>query len=211
MTCKQVLISIVFGLLSFFSQAEEKMNGVLPQLQGSAFVSGDFVQKRYLKGFSRALVSNGHFLYWQDEGVYWALQKPFFRAVTYKDSNTIHWDAKGHLKEVVKADLIQKLVSRVIRAMLSADLAQLKEQFYVEAQPLSEGWKIALRPKLDAVAQIIQRIDIMGVEYLQQIDLMAVNGDKTVITFDHTQASSAPSREQCQHFFVEANQGCQQL
>ncbi|MEE8059047.1 MAG: outer membrane lipoprotein carrier protein LolA [Pseudomonadales bacterium] len=181
---------------------------MMTQLGKSAYVEGKFIQERYLQGFSRSLVSSGTFLYWQEKGVYWEIQKPFFHAVTYRDSDIIHWGSNGKPTEVIKTDIVQKLVSRVILAMLSANLERLEEQFYVETKPDPQGWFMVLRPKLKVVAQIIQHIDVVGGKYLQQIDLMAVNGDKTVIAFVNTEESPQPSKEKCQHFFVKPNQAC---
>lgn len=200
-------ICILFLTVSVSGGAER--DGSIGQLGKSAFVKGEFIQQRHLKGFSRPLVSGGEFSYWQLQGVYWETQKPFFRAVTYSNSETIHWGADGKSAEVVKSDMVQKLVSRIIQAMLSADINLLSEQFLVEMQPRSDGWSMMLTPKLKAVAQIIQQIDVVGADYLQKIDLLAINGDKTVIQFVNILESSRPSGQECQHFFAEVNQSCQ--
>ncbi len=199
-----MILGVVFSLLAFCTQANE----AIAQLGSNEFVRGGFIQERHLKNFSQPLVSKGVFSYWQKEGVYWEVQKPFFRAVTYGRGNTIHWLPNGKPAQVVKADVIQKLVSRVILAMLSADLDLLSGQFSVDIQSYPESWGMVLRPKLKAVAQAIQRVDIYGADYLQKIDLISTNGDKTIITFIDTEQALRPSKAECRHFFSKPDQRC---
>lgn len=186
----------------------EKLEKISAQLQLKPFLQGDFVQERKLKGFDRTLVSHGQYYFWRQHGLYWEIQKPFYRASTFGNKATISWSAPGTISSSSPPKMIQKQISKVLIAVLGTDFETLQKYFVAEAH-IEEGdkfsWRMQLQPKDLVTGKVLKQLDLVGDSSLREISVTSANGGVTKISFSTAQMFDKPSESQCQRFYPHAN------
>ncbi len=178
-----------------------------------AFSGGDFTQTRTLAGFNHPLQSTGRYYYWEDQGLYWETNTPFFRASTFSPSRIISWSAPDTISSTEKPGIIQKEINKVLTALLSGDISALANVFSVHAEVTQANtseeeqaghmWSAQLTPQRPTTRKVITSITLSGGKVLQQLSIQSANGDSTHIRFSNNIASSAPNPEQCALFLPE--------
>lgn len=161
-------------------------------------VRGQFVQSRQLKVLKKPLISQGQFIFDQEQGLIWQQIKPFESLLILKDKQLIQRDSQGRV-QVSKADAsasaaaMGDLLPSLVRAMLGGDISGLSENFELHflitdrlsAEKLSpeklspedlspDGqWQLGLTPKDPLMKKAIANMVLEGSDVLQSLVLLS--------------------------------------
>lgn len=182
-----------------------KLVAISSQLALEPYMQGQFNQRRKLEGFTRMLSSTGEFYFWRDQGLYWEVQKPFYRATTFKERQVLSWSAPNVLTDAVSPNMIQRQIGKVLMAVLGTDIDMLSSVFSTESSidTASGDWSIRLTPKDIATRQMLSHLDIKGKITLDQIIVVSTAGDESLIELSQYVNSSAPTVSSCKKFYPE--------
>lgn len=197
------------------------------QIKLKPFLQGAFRQERTLKGFSRTLVSTGQYFFWKEHGLYWEVKKPFFRATTFGNDLTVSWSSPGEVSSSEAPKLIQKQISKVLIAVLGADIETLQRYFVATAQlnDVASGgdedlgglegetaeaksltWRMQLKPKDFATRKALKQLDLIGGTSINEIRVTSSNGGITHIQFSDPKMLEQPLKKQCALYYPQATE-----
>lgn len=213
--CHKFLYSIVMMLLiSSVSNVarcatQEQIDNTVKRINAVQFVQGQFNQQKKLQGLAYPLKSQGHFIFWKDRGLYLAIDKPFFNAMTITSNAMINWqtDGTGSIAQE-QSGIIQNEINKTLLAFFSADMEMIQQRFATAWAFDRENWQLTLTPKLDIIKKNIRSAIIHGNTNLQGLSIMAGNGDETTIEFTEQKQSAVPSKEACRWFYLQPQEPC---
>jgi len=183
----RALILLLVALLGGpVAQAETVTLGQLSQrLMSTPVVRGAFSQQRHLALFSQPLTSNGHFVISRGQGLIWTQESPISMTLVLTGQRLIQQLA-GQAPEVIERSRQPAIFtfSELLLAIFQGDTARLKETFELtfDADP-DGGWQLRLHPRSAPLDQILQSISLSGSDYIQQLRIEEVRGDRTEIQF----------------------------
>ncbi|WP_041550798.1 outer membrane lipoprotein carrier protein LolA [Cellvibrio japonicus] len=208
--CLWLVLAAVHGRAA--EPTQERIDQVVQRLGEIVFIRGDFVQEKTLKGLPYALRAQGTFIFWQNQGLYQATEKPFFNAFTITRDALINWqaDGTGSLSREQPA-IMQREVNKTLLAFFSADIALIQQRFNTEWQFTDNQWHLTLTPRLELIAKNMRSVELAGDHLLQSIRVLAANGDETRIQFSNQQPATEPTAGDCRWFFLPPDTRCTEL
>ncbi|MBI5245215.1 MAG: outer membrane lipoprotein carrier protein LolA [Elusimicrobia bacterium] len=155
------------------------------QLTPFTVLRGRFQQVKTIKIIKRPLRSSGDFVLAKDKGALWRTLKPALSAIKITAVEVAQIkDGKVGFRMRAEDQPALRLISKVLFAVFSADVGELKRHFDITGPPLVEGrWKAELKPKEALVAKVVAQIRLQGGKTLEKIEISEANGDRTVIDF----------------------------
>lgn len=185
----------LFLLLATAALADTKdMAPIL--LKPSDVLRGHFTEERHLKGLSAPLISAGHFVVAPQQGLIWALDKPF--------QTTTVMTPQG-LVQLINNDQVTYLPSQKMPFMrhlydtlggsLTGDWQALTADFTMTQKTDTLGWQVTLIPRTpDNPAMPFSLITIRGRSFVDHVVMTKPDGDTDVIDFSHeTLTTAAPT------------------
>lgn len=186
---------------------------VADRLKQASIISGTFSQEKWMHGMKVPIRSSGNFIFWRERGLHQAAQKPFFNAFTITESQLINWSADGRgtlIKE--NAAIVQREINKTLLSFFNADIALIAQRFEIEWAFSSDSrWRLNLTPKLKALAEHMNSIELSGKDLVESLSITAGNGDRTLMHFSEQSEREALTAQECQKFFLEASMQCQSL
>ena len=200
-----LLLTFLFTPSSLLAQADQtKLKDAISQkLKTNDLVTGQFIQKKALKGFPRPITSTGNFFYWRNQGLYWETNKPFSQGITFMPKDVLHWKNGKQENSKKKTDSTQKHISKILLAIFNGDLTRLERFFKTQWESEKTNWKIELTPANNAVKETLQAITLSGNDYIDSLEIINTNGDSTHISFQEVAPLNAPPHEKCAFFLKE--------
>lgn len=178
--------------LSSAGQTDALLQKVHAQLRTDAVVKGRFEQLKTVQGFKQPLRSSGEFVVAQSKGIVWQVQQPFASTLVATPESLQSRGADGAVSMQMQAsdEPVLRTVNAMLFAVMSANVAQLREMFEVSGQADQQGWKLHLKPRDVLLAQWLQSIDLQGHAFVQKVQLQETRGDRSEIRI-HDAAGSA--------------------
>lgn len=206
------LVTLLMGLMIAASAHATTPSAVIKRIGSSAFVMGNFEQKKQLQGVAYPLQANGHFLFWQSQGLYLHTETPFFNAFTVAQDGLIHWDAQGVGRVAnEQSALFQREFNKTLLAFFRADLALIEQRFTATWSFNEAGWVLVLEPKLAVIKNVMTRVELSGSALLDAMTVVGANGDTTQLSFSDQQIAEGPTAAQCRWFFLTPEASCASL
>lgn len=181
--------------------ADSPVEQVRAQLQQPAVVSGHFEQTRELSGFPKPVKSRGRFLVARDHGVLWQTEAPFASTlrltrgeILQKAGDTVTMRMSADKEPAVRA------INGVMFALLSGDIAQLEQRFSVTGKVDGKRWALTLVPREASLAQVLTKIELNGQKFVEAVDMLDSNGDRTRIRLLDTVAANALGKAEAAQF-----------
>ncbi len=203
--CTALFIISQFSIGAANASTDALKESITAKLKSNPLMAGEFVKTKALSGFPRPIKSTGHFTYWREQGLYWETLKPFAHATTFKPDEVIHWkDGARQHAEQQNADAAQKHISRILLSIFNGNLDGLEDYFHIQWQDSDGEWRIVLEPSHHMVKKTLSNIQLSGGEYIETLDIINTNGDKTLISFANIHPLDIAPQDQCQ-FFLLAN------
>lgn len=145
------IVALLAGLLS------PAWAGSKPPAQFAA----TFVQTRTLPGFEEPLTSHGLLRISSSDGFYWEIRKPY-HYVFAMNGGKAYEELPDGTRRVLKADETPwlRMVQRIFVTALSGNRDRIERWFELKVEPQEHGQHVTLLPRAEAMAQVIERIEV---------------------------------------------------
>lgn len=126
-----------------------------------AHFAATFVQTRTLPGFDQPLTSHGVVRVSKDGGFYWEINRPYHYLFAMHDGKAYEELPNG-TRRILKPEQTPwlKTVQRIFVSALSGNRERLERWFNIEIKPRERGRHITLVPTVEAMAKVIERIEV---------------------------------------------------
>lgn len=128
-----------------------------------------FIQQKWIKGLQRPLRSSGY-LVLNEQSLDWVTEKPVMQKV--------HLDANGVTLQHQQVQPGSELVGQLMLAVVQHDSQFLAKHFRISP---SQVGCLTLEPNSAPLNQFYQQIQLCGETRLQQIELLELNGNRSLI------------------------------
>jgi len=129
-----------------------------------------FTQEKSLPFLNRPLLSAGEFSISRDKGLLWRVTEPIASEMTVNSSG-VHLDGRS-IEDAGTGELIASLM----HAFMTGDLSGVKSTFTVTGELQDDGWHLNLRPRSLLLKSALERIEVDGASFLQQLVILEKNG-----------------------------------
>jgi hypothetical protein len=157
---------------------------VQQQLTAHPLLRGQFIQSKTLQMFKQPLISKGHFLLEQQQGLLWQQTEPFPVAlVLVKDK--LSQQFAGQEAEVISAqdNPMVFYFTHLFLSLFKGEMAGLTEQFDMQLSEQDNSWSLLLLPKAAPLNSVFASISIRGNEFIDLLVLKELSGDISEIRF----------------------------
>ena len=151
------------------------------ELSAAKVLTGNFVQRRYLRGLDRPLISNGDFLLAREQGILWRTTSPFASQIVLSASGMTVRDGERatHLSSAERPALRAAL--EMLSALFALDIARLADSFELYGDEQADHWQVGLKPRDGGLAQVFEQAVISGARTVERIELSTAGGDRAEI------------------------------
>ncbi len=172
------------------------------QLAEQKLVRGQYTQVKQMQMFKQPLLSEGNFLLEQQQGLLW-LQKTPFPVTLVLTKDKLSQQFSGQDAQIIDAadNPMVFYFSHLFLSLFKGDIDGLTEQFEMQLTEQNKQWSLLLTPKSAPLDKVFKQINIAGTQYIEQLQLIELNGDSSTIEFINQ--NSLPNRltEHEQHYF----------
>ena len=162
-----ILAALLF--LAASARADDLADRIVERLASYPVVRADFVQERTVASLTKPITSSGRMVLSREQGLLWQIEQPVKAALVFSAN-----DSTG-------GGVAQAEMSRLIRAIVGADLRELRQTFAIEPRGDLERWTLHLRPKAREIAQYLRGIELAGGKHLEVISIAEASGDSMTI------------------------------
>lgn len=153
-------------------------------LASQSIVRGDFEQRRTMEMFSQPLTSSGHFIIHKESGLLWQQTAPFPVNLILTDEKLSQKIGNQPAQVMTeKENPMAFYFSHIFLSLFDGNAQQLDQQFTSEFSEKNNDWTLMLTPNKAPLNSVFSRISISGEQYVDQIELTELRGDKTTILF----------------------------
>jgi len=160
---------LVLVVLLWFSgcaaAADDLAERIVERLASYPVVRADFVQERTVASLTKPVTSSGRMVLSREQGLLWQIEQPVKEVLVFSANGT------------TEGGIVQAETGRLIRAIIGADLRELRQTFDIEPRGDLDRWTLRLRPKGREVAQYLRGIELAGGKHLEVIGIVEANGD----------------------------------
>ena len=157
-----------------------------------------FSQQRKIAILSKPLLSEGQFLYQENAGICWAINKPFPATLVLTENSIIQKSVDGseNIVDASKNPIIAELTG-LFTSIFAGDSQKVLSTFDVyllQGRPSlmpKAGWMLGMKPKADSMMGIPTEIRLFGEENLRWVWFSNKAGDQTLIEFSAADASQS--------------------
>jgi hypothetical protein len=169
-------------LFSWVAQADISYERLAQLSLTPEFLEGSFSQEKYLGALDATLISTGAFTYQRGKSIRWEILQPIQSELVMTPTSI---SSKQDNQEMMRLDASHNPATRVIGeiffAVLTTEWGKLAPYFELSGVIDGQQWHAVLLPIDQAVAQVFSRIELKGLELLEEIVLHEINGDRTTI------------------------------
>lgn len=177
-------VFIALLLISSFSLYALTLEQLQQKLMNQDLVRGEFLQSKTLKIFDQPLISQGQFLLSHQQGLIWQQQNPF-PVLLVLANNKLSQQFADQTPEVIesKDNPMVFYFSHLFLSLFKGDLNALNDQFELTLNSINKRWVLNLQPKSAPLNNIFSTIEIQGIDQIDKLTLIELNGDTTTISF----------------------------
>lgn len=176
---------------------------VRARLASPPVLRGEFAQEKHLAGFPAPLASRGRFLLVRDRGVAWDTREPVPSSVVLTADERILRQDGGAPRRIAhrRSGPGARETQALLQALLAGDLDTLATRFEIEeAAGAADAWSLTLRPRAPALRRVFARIEVAGDRYVERVEIISGDGERTVIAFSGVEAADAPTAGEAARF-----------
>lgn len=155
-----------------------------PMTKGQ-ILRGRFEQQRFLQGFQAPLKSSGTFVLSPGLGLIWRTEVPFALTTVMSPAGLVQEVGGRETLRMPSARLpfMSKLYA-MLGGALTGDWEGLSSAFNITRKADGKGWRLKLEPKrADDPGMPIRTIDLHGSRFLEDVQVVKLNGDRDFIVF----------------------------
>jgi hypothetical protein len=157
---------------------------VTPMAEGQV-LRGRFEQLRFLQGFQAPLKSSGTFFLAPGLGLVWKTETPFALTTVMSPAGLVQEVSGRETMRMPSARMpfMSKLYA-MLGGALTGDWDGLSSAFTVTRKVEGKGWRLKLEPiNADDPGMPIRAIDLHGSRFLEDVEVIKVNGDRDRLVF----------------------------
>lgn len=162
------------------------------ELSTSRVLSGQFVQRRFLNGLARPLISRGDFLLAREQGILWRTREPFASEFVLTSAGMTLRDGTSELRVSDAERPALRTALDMLLAIVALDVERLSAGFELYGLKHDDRWQVGLRPRSGGLAQVFSRAVIIGARHVERIELVTAGGDRTEIELTDVATRSTP-------------------
>jgi hypothetical protein len=165
---------------------------VTPMVNGQ-LLRGRFEQQRYLQGFEAPLKSAGTFVLSPGLGLIWRTEAPFALITVMSPAGLVQEVGGRETMRMPSARMpfMSKLYA-MLGGALTGDWEGLSSTFNITHKADGKAWRLKLEPiHADDPGMPIRAIDLHGSRFLEDVDVVKLNGDRDRIVFLNQKLESA--------------------
>jgi len=194
-----LLLSLVFAASTMAPPAlAAPAIEVLPLEQGQV-LRGSFEQLRFLQGFQAPLKSSGTFVLAPGLGLIWKTEAPFALITVMSPAGLIQEVGGRETMRMPSARMpfMSKLYA-MLGGALTGDWEGLSSAFNITRKAEGKGWRLTLEPiSADDPGMPIRAINLHGSRFLEDVDVIKLNGDRDSLVFRNQKLeSTSPTPEE---------------
>lgn len=186
----RIVLCMPFAVTVLTAHAQDSTDGVSAinqRMQVTPVLRGEFAQEKHFSILSRPLKSTGHFTLDSKQGIWWHNTTPVPGDLVLGDKGIVQRDTQGRTEKLDGSrQPALKLMTGIIRQLVSGDWLQLQQHFDIDARLVGNHWEATLMPKTGSMFSAhAARIDISGNAHVEHIELLEKNTDRTRIVFSN--------------------------
>ena len=156
---------ILFLIFLFNFACAQNLDEISKKIPKMGSIKCKFKQEKYLKNIEKPFLSNGDFEYIEGKGVYFYTKYPVELKTDYTNEK-------------------YKQINDIVSAVSNKKYSKLERDFEFEFSKNADIWSLKLQPKEKSDARnFISSIALEGSDYIQKINILQTNGNKTLIWF----------------------------
>lgn len=162
----------------------------LAQMTNHEVVTGNFKQTKSIKKLNRDFVSTGTFWISKNLGIVWKTEKPFPSELKVDDLQITERTANGTVRTIATKDNpIFDEFSRVMKAVLFGNIAELEVNFKLFYEKSKSGFRVGLVPREAAMRKVIANIVMDVSSYLDKVVITDGDGNPVIYEFTNQKFS----------------------
>src|SRR5215475_2677537 len=180
---------------------------VVPLEKGQV-LRGRFEQLRFLQGFQAPLKSSGTFVLAPGLGLIWKTEAPFALTTVMSPAGLIQEVGGRETMRMPSARIpfMSKLYA-MLGGALTGDWEGLSSAFTITRKVEGKGWRLKLEPiQADDPGMPIRAIDLHGSRFLEDVDVIKVNGDRDRLVFLNQKLEAAAPTPDASKLLARAGQ-----
>jgi outer membrane lipoprotein-sorting protein len=179
-------------LLAQHAHAADPLASLHERLSPYQTIRADFQQTKEIAGMSKPLRSSGQVTVSRQHGVLWQMNAPIKIGYLLAEDRVVEIAADGSRRTRKAQDLPGLAqVARIFRALLGGQTETLNEYFEARGEVKGERWQVTLKPRQAQLAQFLNRIELVGGDYVENISIEEASGDRTRIEFRNSVGAAA--------------------
>lgn len=183
-----VIGAIMLGIMAPHAVADTvtvSHQAITERMKTANVIRGQFTQEKTISIMTRPLQSSGHFTLHHKQGIWWHNDAPVPGDMIISDTGIVQRNASGAIQRI---DSVQqpalRIMSDIIRQLVSGDWKQLSAQFTIDAQAQTSAWHATLTPTPGSLFErYANHIELKGQDFVTFIAIHEKSGDKTLINF----------------------------
>ena len=203
MLIKKLFITFLFFLVSFSGLTQAvSLTELQDKLASHQLVRGQYKQVKNMQMFKQPLSSDGDFLLDQQQGLLWLQKQPFpVSLVLTKDRLSQRYsDQPAQIIEATDNPMVFYF-SHLFLSLFKGDVKGLTAQFDMQIKDQDGQWLLLLTPKSAPLDKVFMQISITGNEYIEELNLIELNGDSSTIQFLNQNSLPAKLTDYEQQYF----------
>ena len=203
MLIKKLFITFLFFFVSFSGLTQAvSLTELQDKLASHQLVRGQYKQVKNMQMFKQPLSSDGDFLLDQQQGLLWLQKQPFpVSLVLTKDRLSQRYsDQPAQIIEATDNPMVFYF-SHLFLSLFKGDVKGLTAQFDMQIKDQDGQWLLLLTPKSAPLDKVFMQISITGNEYIEELNLIELNGDSSTIQFLNQNSLPAKLTDYEQQYF----------
>jgi hypothetical protein len=196
----KALAMLLLALWSGTLAAADLLAPIEARLVRAPIVRASFVQERTMQVLKRPLVTRGRLVAAAGQGVLWQVREPYKTTMLVRRRMNLEWAGDGPPQRLeMAANPALRALADALLGLLTGETGALVALFEPTALPSAgPGWRLALVPKGEDLAAMIERVEIAGERFVQQAVIDETGGDRMMIAFSdfRTEPGSLDATEQ---------------
>jgi len=200
---KKLFITFLFFFVSFSGLTQAvSLTELQDKLASHQLVRGQYKQVKNMQMFKQPLSSDGDFLLDQQQGLLWLQKQPFpVSLVLTKDRLSQRYsDQPAQIIEATDNPMVFYF-SHLFLSLFKGDVKGLTAQFDMQIKDQDGQWLLLLTPKSAPLDKVFMQISITGNEYIEELNLIELNGDSSTIQFLNQNSLPAKLTDYEQQYF----------
>ncbi len=158
-------------------------------------VTGDFTQRKIIKGLSIPLISKGVFSYKKEDKLIWHIKTPIENTYSIEYDQITKRSSVENMVEGLDApaDHYQKIITMFLD-LFSGNWDVLEKYFSIEGESGEFGWKAVLTPEDQLFQTMFLSLTLHGDKYINFMQIEEKNGDTTKIEFKQVKAIAVTNK-----------------